>query len=186
MVCDTFFTRVFSFVLVTIFVTGILSGCQKCEKEIQFEMTHESEVVIDSYSPIGLPFNLYTPEITTNSEKTFESRKVVSKRVREVRLMALEGALTQPEYSDLDFLKSIHVYIRAAGLPEKLVAWKDSVPSTIGAYLALDVTTDDLKEYIKKESYTLRIKTVTNQVLTSDHHIDVKVRFYVDAVTVLL
>ena len=52
-----------------------------------------------------------------------------------------------------------------------LVAWKDAVPADAGVTLNLDRSDADLKEYIKKDKFTLRVNAVTDEFLASDYHI---------------
>jgi hypothetical protein len=92
----------------------------------------------------------------------------------------LDLTITSPSNADFSFLKSINVYISAEGLNEVKIAWKENVPSDV-TLLSLDVTGVDLKEYIKADKFSLRLNTETDELLASDHHIDVHSAFFVDA-----
>ena len=72
------------------------------------------------------------------------------------------------------------MYISADGLDEVKIAGKVNVPADV-AVLDLDITGVDLKEYIKADKFSLRLNTVTDELLTSDHHIDIHSEFFVDA-----
>jgi len=61
------------------------------------------------------------------------------------------------------------------------VAWLDEIPADPGATLELETSNTDLKEYIKKDSFSLRAATVTDELITSDHHVDIHSVFFVDA-----
>jgi len=45
----------------------------------------------------------------------------------------------------------------------------------------LDLTGADLKEYIKADKFTLRLNTITDEVMNQDYHINIHSVFYVDA-----
>lgn len=88
--------------------------------------------------------------------------------------------ISSPSDADFSFLESIDIFISADGLEELKIASKVEVPETVSA-LDLEVSDADLKEYIKKDSYSLRLNTVTDEAMSQDHQVDVKSTFFVDA-----
>lgn len=166
---------------VTVCLLLLVSGCKKIDRLTQFDMALDNSVVVPSTTGVNLPVNLITPEVETNSEQTFESNDTRKDLVEEIRLTSLDLTITSPTNSDFGFLRAISIYISADGLSETRIAWKDSVPATAGPALALDVSGDDLKEYIKKDKYTLRVNTITDELLTSNQHIDIHAVFFVNA-----
>ncbi|MDZ7741259.1 MAG: hypothetical protein U5Q03_05795 [Bacteroidota bacterium] len=78
-------------------------------------------------------------------------------------------------------MKTIKIYIRAEGLEEKLVAWKENISDGTGSELDLHTSSDDLKAFIKKESFKLRFYIKTDKAITQDVKIETYSRFFVDA-----
>ncbi len=156
-------------------------GCKKIDKLTQFNIKYNETIVIPSSTGINLPFNILTPDVETNSESTFALNDTRKDLVEEIKLTTLELTITSPSNGDFSFLKSISVFISADGLSETKIAWKDNIPAGIGTVLNLDLTNIDLKEYIKKDTFALRLNTVTDELLTSDYHINVHSVFFVDA-----
>lgn len=169
--------------LLLIFATllTLLVGCKKINKLTQFDMEYNETVTIPSSTGINLPFNLFTPDVKSNSESTFAVNDTRKDLIEEIKLTQLDLTLTSPSNGDFKFLKSIEIFISADGLSEVKVAWKENISSSIGKYLELETTETDLQEFIKKDNFTLRVSTVTDEVLTSDQHIDVHSVFFVDA-----
>ena len=66
-------------------------------------------------------------------------------------------SVLSPENGDFGFLKSVSVSIVADGLDEIQIAWKDAVPEDAGNILDLETTDKDLKEYIKKDAFRLKV-----------------------------
>jgi hypothetical protein len=159
----------------------VFSGCKKIDKLTQFNMEYNEEVVIPASTGINLPFNILTPDIQSNSESTFAVNNTRKDLVEEIKLTKLELMLTSPTNGDFSFLKSIHIFLSADGLSEIKVAWKESIPASVGKTVILETTSADIKEYIKKDNFKLRLNTVTNKVLASDHKINVYSQFFVDA-----
>ncbi|WP_258103433.1 hypothetical protein [Marinoscillum sp. MHG1-6] len=167
--------------LLLVIVLVIFTGCDKIAKLTQFEMEYDETVIIPSSTGINLPFNLFTPDVQSNSESTFAVNDTRKDLIEEIQLTQLDLTLTSPSNGDFGFLKSIEIFISADGLSEVKIAWKENIPSTIDKYMELETTPSDLQEFIKKDNFSLRVNTVTDELITSDHHIDVHSIFFVDA-----
>lgn len=155
-------------------------GCKKIDKLTQFNMNFDQTAVIPASSSINLPFNILTPEMETNSASTFEIHDTRKDLIEEIKLTTLALTLTSPSNTDFSFLKSISLYISADGLPETKIAWRDDIPQDVSV-LNLTVANTDIKEYIKKDNFSLRLNTVTDEVLTQDHEIAIHSLLFVDA-----
>jgi len=159
----------------------VSNSCKKIDQFTQFTMDFNNEIVIPSSTGINLPINLLTPEVETNSESTFEVNDTRKDLIEEIRLTSLILTLNAPNNADFSFLESISVYMNAQDLPEVEIAWEDDVPVNAGNQISLNVSNEDFKEYIKKDEFSLRVNTVTDEILTSDHQIDIASSFFIDA-----
>ena len=65
-------------------------------------------------------------------------------------------------------------------MDEAKIGLKNNIQSD-NTELNLEVTELDLKEYIKEEQFSLRLNTETDELLASDHDIDVYSVLFVDA-----
>lgn len=158
-----------------------LAGCEKLDKLTQFEMPFDTSVDIPSTIGINLPFNIITPNITTNSESTFESNNTNKDLIEKVVLKSMALIVEKPNGEDFSFLKSIKITIKADNLGDKIIAWNNDVPSNTGDSLLLETSPDNLKDYILKDSYKLDVETVTDEILTQDYTIKIHSVFFVDA-----
>lgn len=158
----------------------ILFGCKKFDKLTQFYVTFDETAVIPATAGVNFPFNILTPDVETNSESTFEVNDTRKDLIEEIILTTLDLTISSPSDADFSFLESISVYIKADGLDEMKIAWKETIPQT-AKVLKLDLTGADLKEYIKSDKFTLRLNTKTDETINSDHHIEIHSIFYVDA-----
>ena len=156
-------------------------SCSEIDKLTQFNLTYNSSFTIPSSSLVDLPISLTTPDVETNSESKFESNNTKKDLIEEITLSKCALKIESPVEGDFGFLKSVFIYIKADGLNEVLIASKDDVPAEIGNILELETTNENLKEYIKKDSYSLKVKTTTDETIKSDHEIDIESVFYVDA-----
>lgn len=169
--------RIFLFAFILLFAFG----CDEIDKLTQFEMEYTESVTIESMIGINLPFNFFTPAISSNSESVFEINDTRKDQIEQIILTSLDLTLSIPDDGDFNFLRAIEIYISAEGLDELKIAWKENIPSDVADYIELDTAGEDLKEYIIKDEFSLRVNTITDEILTSDHQIDIHSIFFVDA-----
>lgn len=162
-----------------IVVITLLFGCNK--KLTQFYIDYNSTAIIESTVPISSPFTIYTPDQTTDSEFEFESNDTRKDRIKEILLKDLVLTITNPQSKTFSFLNSIEIYIDSDNLPEKKLAFKENIPNDIGSQLICDLVNIDFQEYIKEDKFKLRLRTVTDEVLTEDITINIYSNFLVDA-----
>ncbi len=172
--------RNISLYIIGLLVLGLQTGCKQIDKLTVFNINYNTQSVISSVVGINLPFNLLTPAIKTNSTSQFAINETHKDLIEEIKLTRLELTISAPEKGDLEFLKSISIYINGAGLEEKRIAWSDAV-NTSAKSITLTTTSDDLKEYIKLDSVSLRVNTVIKKILLTDYTVDINSVFRVDA-----
>lgn len=167
-------------IIIIVLFTSVL-GCKKVKKLTTFNMYYETAVVIPSSTGINLPFNLFSPDMPSDAEATFAVNDTRKDLIEQIKLSKLDLSLSSPSNSDFSFLKSIEIYISAEGLPEERIGWKENIPDDVGKVLSLDMSQTDLKEYIKKDTFKLKVKTVTDKIISSDHKVNIYSLFFVDA-----
>jgi hypothetical protein len=165
----------------TILLVLFLSACDEIDKFTQFEMSYHTSMVIPASTGLNLPFNFQSPDIETKAESTFEVNNTRKDLIEEVLLKKLSLSLTEPEQGDLGFLKSIKIYLSAEGEDKILLAWKDPVDPNAGKLIELETSSANLAAYIKMDAFSLSYTTVTDEVINSDHHIDIDAVFNIDA-----
>lgn len=169
------------FALLLAITIPLAFSCKKLDNLTQFVMTFEQSCTIPKSSSINLPFNVFTPDVETNSEATFSVENTRKDLVEKILLESLKLSITSPDGKNFSFLKSISIYLSAEGIPETKIAWKDNINKNPGSPVTLELSGDDLKEFIKKDRFSLRLNTVTDEFLTSDYEIKVTSVFFVDA-----
>ncbi len=156
-------------------------SCKEIDKLTHFNMNYEEEITIPATLGIDLPIDIWTPNIPTNSTSTFESNNTHKDLIEQIILKKMNLTITSPESSTWDFLKKIEIYISAEGLEEKKIAWLDNIPKSGLKSIDLNVSGEDLQEYIKKDEYKLETKTVTRELISHDTKVTIKSTFFVDA-----
>lgn len=168
-------------IMILFLMVFALSQCDQLNELTKFDVDYDTSITVSSSLGINVPFEIATPEITTNSESEFAMNDTRVDLVQEITLSHLTMVITSPANGNFDFLNAIEIYIDADGLSEKKVAWKDNIPETIGDVLELETSDIDLKEYIKKDAFQLRVKTTTDKLISEDHNIEIQSVFRVDA-----
>ena len=159
----------------------IFAACKDLEKLTEFDMNYSSSVTIKKSTGLDLPVTLFTPDMETNAESEFAVNDTRKDMVEEIVLTGLDMTITSPSGQTFSFLKSIEVYIDAEDLPEVQVAYQSNVSESAGNKLSLETTGQDLKAYIIKDKFNLRVETVTDEALSRDTDIKIDSRFFVNA-----
>ncbi|MFC0877421.1 hypothetical protein ACE01N_12545 [Saccharicrinis sp. FJH2] len=158
-----------------------LAGCKELDKLTQFEMAYDETVTIPSATGVNLPFNIMSPDIETDYQSDFEVNDTRADLVETINLKSMKLTVNSPLNGDFSFFKSVSIYLVADGLPEIKIAWKENIPDTIGSELELETTNEDIKSYIIKDKFSLKVNTVTDKLITSDYEINIHSVFGVDA-----
>ncbi len=167
---------------ILVFVLSVISlSCNKVDKITHFDMEYETQITIPSTIGVNLPLNLYSPNITTNSETVFDLHDTKARKVEKINLTSLNMNVANPVGKNFNFLKTLRLFITADDLPEIEVAWIVDHTDDDATSLNLSVIPDDLKDYIIKESFSLRAESVTDQIITHDYTINVLLTYWVDA-----
>lgn len=174
--------NVLSIIFLALMAFGI-SSCELFDKatKVEFDMDFVSQVEVPASSGLNLPFDLFTPEVETDSEAKFGVNNTKKELVESVMLTSMNLTITSPSSQRFDFLDEITVYIKADGLDEIQIAYAENIPDNIGTELELTVTGNNLKDYIAKDDFTLRVNTITDKTINEKVKIDVDSKFHVIA-----
>lgn len=133
-------------------------SCKK-DKITEFDIDYTSTLTIPSTSiTVNVPADFNSPEIPTDSKDKFTSEKTVQNLVDEIKLTKFDLSVAN---GNLNFLKSLSIYLKTSGLGDVLIASKTSIPQGVSA-LAMDLENVNIKEYIFKDKIQFRV-TVTIQ-----------------------
>lgn len=164
-----------------IVVFSLLSSCEKLNELTTFNISNNTSFTIKSNSGINIPFIIPSPEISTSSEQAFKNNNTRADLVDEASLENLDLEITAPAGQTFDFLNEIEIYIKAEGLEDALLASKYNIPENVGNSLSLESSGVNLKEYIKKETYSIKTRVVTDKVINRDIDINAAMKFKVKA-----
>lgn len=166
---------------ITAIVLFMLTSCDAVDELTKFDLDYTTSYTIESSTIFDAPLDIITPEVTTNSESEFESNDTRKDLIESIKLKTLTLTLKSPTDGNFNFINDISIYIKADGLAEQIIASGIDLPENGAQQLTLDIDNIELKEYIKKDAYTLRVNTVTDGAISRDHDIDIRTVFRVDA-----
>jgi len=171
--------------IVSLWVLGLFlvsfPACKVLDKLTQFHVTYDSQITIPKTLGIDLPIDVLTPDINTDSNSEFESNNTHKDLIDVIYPTEITLTITSPETSTFDFLKNIEIDISADGLAEKKIAWLDDIPKTGLKTITLNVSSDNLKAYILKDSFKLHTKTTTRELVSHDTDVTIHTSFFVNA-----
>jgi hypothetical protein len=166
--------------LTMLFSLAFLVSCQDVDDLLTFTISHEASITLENSSPLNLPFEIATPDITTNSNQEFDNHNTRADLVKDVKLEQVKLTITDPASKTFSFLKSIHIYISTNSNDEIELAYLDNISSTSNS-LDLNTTDEKLDTYIKASSYNLRTSIITKETLTQDVQVKMNLKFKVTA-----
>lgn len=156
------------------------TSCDAVDDLLSFTITNEASIKIKSSSPINLPSEIITPDVTTNSSAEFQNNKTKASLVKDVKIKSLKLTISDPSDKTFTFLKSIHLYISTSSSDEIELAYQDNITSS-GNTIDLICTDARLDQYIKAESYKIRTQVTLKETLTKDVTVKAKMNFKVTA-----
>jgi len=156
-------------------------SCEEINDLTKFDIEYDKSFTVPATLGIDTPISISTPDITTNSEEKFSGNDTKKDLVEEIVLKKLVLTLETPTDSDLSFLKSLTLYIDADGMDETEIASSESISDDIDKTLEMEIPSVDLKEYIFKDSFSIRTKVTTDETISEEHEIIAAMVFTVDA-----
>ena len=167
-----------AFAAITILFSVV--SCKKIEDLLTFKVNVENNFTVPASGPLSVPFDILTPQVTTNSNQQFQNNNSDVNKVKDIKLTKVDLQIVSPVGKTFSFLQSVHIYISTNASDEIELAYLDNISSTATA-ISLTPTTATLDKYVKAASYSLRTKVVTKQALTQDVEIKNLCQFQVTA-----
>jgi hypothetical protein len=155
-------------------------SCSEVDKLLTFTISNQTTFKINSGLPFNSPFDVPTPDVTTNSTSDFKNNNTNVDLVKDVKLQELKLSITSPDGKTFSFLKSVHMYISTNADDEIELAYQDDINATTNT-LNLTCTTQRLDKYIKASSYKIRTKVITKETLTQETTVKADMKFRVTA-----
>jgi len=152
--------------ILAVLVFAGITSCQKTKDDInkatEFDMNYSTEVTIPSTTltiPPGVPstttqpIDFNTPEISTASASRFTSESTTQDLIDEIKLTKFN--ISNPG-GNLNFLKSISIYIKTTGMGDVLIAKKTDIPQNISS-LDADLQNENIKQFIFKDKIQFKV-----------------------------
>lgn len=162
----------------SILLLTLAAGCKKLA--VNFTVKHKTNFRVETSSPLNLPFESATPDVTTNSSQDFQNNNTASNLIKEVKLQELKISITSPSSKTFSFLKSVKLFISLNGAEEIELASMDNISATSQSIL-LTTTDQNLVQYLKASKYSIRTQVVTKETITQPVDIQTDLTFRVKA-----
>ncbi|KAF2517629.1 hypothetical protein [Flavobacterium foetidum] len=168
------------FIALTLLLSFAFTSCDTVDDLLSFTISNNASIKIKSTSPINLPSEIITPEVTTNSSSEFENNKTKASLVKDVKIRSLKLSISDPSDKTFTFLKTIHIYISTTDSNEIELAYQENINSSSNE-IDLVCTDKKLDEYIKADSYKIRTQVTLKETLTKDVTVKANMKFRVTA-----
>lgn len=145
--------KIFLSALIVATMVGLNVSCKK-NKATEFDIDYTTNVTIPSTSvTVNVPADFTSPDINTDSKNKFSSQKTVQSLVDEIKMTRFNLSVAN---GDLNFLKSLNIYLKTSGLGDILVATKTVIPQNVSSF-SMDLQDVNIKDYIFNDKIQFRV-----------------------------
>ncbi|MFT5779196.1 MAG: hypothetical protein ACI837_002153 [Crocinitomicaceae bacterium] len=159
---------------ITIACLSALS-CQKEEiptfipyEETEFVIVEPLSFEIPSIVGLNLPFEIPFFDVGLDFTNSNTNTNPHIDLIRNIKLRDFIIRITSPTNQTFNFIKDIEIYVSTDVLPEVKMAHHFNVDTSIGSELHLVPDGAILDEYLKSDSFDLRIELVADELIFSD------------------
>ncbi|MCE3259752.1 MAG: hypothetical protein K0S12_1393 [Bacteroidetes bacterium] len=169
-------------VLFICFIVLFNLSCKKTKEKVdeatEFDIHYSTNLSVPSNTlPVNTEVNFNTPDVPTQSTSKFLEYKTTQQLVDDIRFTKFR--ISETSGANLDFLKSLSIYVKASGMSEQLVATKNPI-ATGQTSIDLDLQDVNIKNYIFQQNIQFRVtvaidaSTLNGQTLKLDETVHVK------------
>lgn len=158
-----------------------LSSCEKTKDKInevtEFDMNYTTSLPIPSNPnyTVTTPVDFSTPEINTESSGRFKTENTAKDLVSEIKMTKF---VISNNAGNLNFLKSISIYLKTSGKGDQLVATKTDIPDNAST-LDADLQDVNIKDYIFNDKIQFRVNATITSGLSSDQNLKIEQTIHV-------
>lgn len=156
-------------------------SCKEISQLSHFYIDYKNDVTIPPVIYVGIPYDVWTPYIPTNSDELFSNNNTSSGLIEEIILTELNIDIASPPSQSFDFLQSIEIYMSSDSITETKIAWNNDIPKTGLLTVELETSDDDLQVFIKNEEYKLRCRLIVRDSISDTTVLEIRSTFFVDA-----
>jgi len=169
--------------LFIIFFSFILffSSCKKVDKTVSFDVSYQTDFIIDASIPLHTETTLNVDPVSTNISDVLDSKDSSVDLINQMKLTKIKLTITNPATQNFDFLSDSELYLKASGLPNIRIAWKNNMTNNLGNSIELILLSDDIKSYLKEDNVTFSLKIIKDEVTTQDVNIQADIFIKVEA-----
>ncbi len=155
-----------SIILLAFTVIG-LTACKKKEqpKAIEFEIPYSTSVDVPGTGlTINSPIEFTSSDIITNATSFLSGNSTSTDNIESIRYTQFRLNALSPSGQNFDFIKSVKLYMKAAGQADVLVASNDNLPTGV---TSVDLSLQDVnvKTYLLLDKFQVRIIVTPRAVL---------------------
>jgi hypothetical protein len=144
------------------------TGCQKVNEATEFDISYTTQITVPAASvTVNAPVDFVTPEVSTETASKFAENKTTRDLIDEI---VLTKFVITSQTGNLDYLKSLNIYIRATGLTDLLIATKSNIPAGSKS-IAADPTNANIREHLFKEKVRFRLNVTAASTPTVDQQL---------------
>jgi len=157
------------------------NSCKKAKEEVdeitEFDIDYQTSMNVPTNTiSLNVPIDFTSPNVATNSTTKLAENKTASNMIDYIKMTKFDVSVGT---GNLDFLKSLNIYVKASGIGETLIASKAVVPTGVTS-ISADLSDVNIKDFITQPNIQFRVtitidaSTLAGQTLILDSRVHVK------------
>ncbi len=168
--------KAISIITILTLIIGLNVSCKK--KPVEFDIDYTNTVTIPATAiSVNVPADFDSPEISTDSKSKFSSQKTAQELVEEIKMTKFDLSVAN---GNLNFLKSLSIYLKTSDLGDILIATKQSFPENVST-VGMDLQNVNIKQYIFKDKIQFRVNVTIKTGMTETQQLKMDQTVHVKA-----
>lgn len=155
--------KIFQFSANLLLIVIILfASCTKIKKLTNFYADFSANITIDPSQSDNSTNNTWIYNVPDDSKGLYQQNNSNYASTQAIEINSFKISIEDPLNSSLDIIESVEVYLRSEDMEQKRIAWFDKIPKSGLNNINLDISRDDLRDYMIDKEYVLHISITTN------------------------
>lgn len=165
-------------ILFTFIASLSLISCDLLDELTTFLFDVNTQVTIPQTIIANTPY-VFELNTETNVAVIYEENDTHNDLLESILLDKCSLELRNPSDATFGFLQRIDIYLTVPGQSQIQVAWADTFSNTTS--VELETTGEDLKNYLKEDSYSITVKVIASSEIPEDYELLITNTFLANA-----
>ena len=157
------------------------SSCKKIDKLTNFYINYTETYTLGAFLDADSNFELNAYTIGNDLNELYKTNNTNQGSIKKITLDSFAIIIKSPDTTTFDFAQSVNIYITSKGLDKKKIAWTDGILKNGLQEIELQVSDDDIQNYINSYDYVLINQLIIDSKINYKLVVDIDYTYLVTA-----